>query len=220
MKKLIIQTIKTDLHLSIYKIVMIANFLSIILIVGYLTHHFLPPIFSSFSFLKLDFIDVIVLVAFPFLGIFYTYLLILLIPWLLLLIIGNGDLIAYFALLLASFSFYTFFLFFLLFLFFVFYCFQKQQLLSKNKKTNIMILIWILATFLSAIFSSFWMTFLNWIFILDLYNQSSLKTQIFTIFLPFNFLKFILQAIIYSCFLIPLLVIIKKYTQQNYYILL
>lgn len=220
MKKALIKlilTIKNDLSLTIKKLVLIANFLAICLLVGYISK-FIPPLPVFPIYLKLNFVDLFIILAFPFLGFFYTYLLIILIPWLLMLISNQDGAIGYLALMLASLSFYTFFLFIQLPLFFLVH---SDKITIKNKIKKILtITIWTISIFLAAVANSFWMTFLNWSFILDLYQMGSLKQDLLPLLLAFNLIKFGLVALTYSLIVSATWLLIEKYVGGNYYILL
>ncbi|WP_215826642.1 hypothetical protein [Spiroplasma endosymbiont of 'Nebria riversi'] len=207
-------TFKNDSQLAIKKLVLIANFLAICLLVGYISK-FIPPLFLPY--LKLEFIDVFIIIAFPFLGIIYTYFLVFLIPWMLMLITSVSGPIAYLALMLATGGFYSIFLIVQIPLFFII---QFCGWTKNSSGKFLTIIVWIISIFLAAIINSFWMTFLNWAFILELYGMASLRNQLFIVFLPFNLIKFCLEALVYSLIVTATWPLIEKNANASYYILL
>lgn len=189
---------KTTFKLNTQKITMIGILLAFTTVVSLLE---IPTFFESF--LKLDFGNTINLMAVLIIGLPYSLLIAMIVPWLKL--AAGGELIGDLAYMISTITFL------------LLYCSLQllfhQLLFSKIKPTNAwkpFLLVELLTAIITCILQSLLNTFFNWSFILDLYSMGYLKNQIWVVFLPFNCFKFSLVLSLYLVLLRPVKVLLKN----------
>lgn len=189
---------------TIKQITLTASLMALIIITKVI-FSYVPGIFIPF--LKLELVDLFILISLLFLGPIYSYLLAIVSPWILLLLSKDGGPIGAFALMLSSIGFLSLFITFR-------FIFNKILVNIKDIKRKTVV-VSLIASVFSIILNSLFMTFCNYLFILDLYNASIYKEKIWVAFLPFNIIKSSINSIIYLIISIILWPFYQNYDKKT-----
>lgn len=167
------------IQLTTKKIIVIAFFitLTIIISLGKINYPIMPV-------LEIDLGVAIILLAIFAVGFIYTFLIATVTPWMKI-IAGNINMIGELAYMMSSWTAVIS----LAFLYWVFSLLFLQNN-SNNKFSFVADVSIAICTILVTALAS---VYYNYAFILDMYNISTLKSQLWTIFFPFNIIKFSLN---------------------------